>query len=81
MKPAPFDYARPGSVQEACDMLQASENARVLAGGQTLIPMLAMRLSRPSVLVDVTRIPELSHIDDEGDWLTIGAATRPQDTF
>ena len=57
MKPAPFDYVRPGSVEEACDILQASENARVLAGGQTLIPMLAMRLSRPSILVDITRIP------------------------
>jgi CO/xanthine dehydrogenase FAD-binding subunit len=76
MKPAPFDYARPGSVEEACDILQASENARVLAGGQTLIPMLAMRLSRPSILVDITRIPELANIAERDEWLEIGAATR-----
>jgi CO/xanthine dehydrogenase FAD-binding subunit len=76
MKPAPFDYARPGSVEEACDILQASENARVLAGGQTLIPMLAMRLSRPSILVDITRIPALANIAEGDEWLEIGAATR-----
>ena len=76
MKPAPFDYTRPGSVHEACDILQSSENARVLAGGQTLIPMLAMRLSRPSILVDITRIPELTDIVEHDEWLEIGAATR-----
>jgi CO/xanthine dehydrogenase FAD-binding subunit len=76
MKPAPFEYARPGSVEEACDILQKSENARVLAGGQTLIPMLAMRLSRPSILVDISRIPELANIVDHNDCLEVGAATR-----
>ena len=67
MKPVAFDYARPLSVREACTLLAGDENARVLAGGQTLIPMLAMRLARPSCLVDIARIAELSGIRDERD--------------
>ncbi len=76
MKPAAFDYLRPATVAEACAHLEDDENARVLAGGQTLIPMLAMRLARPSCLVDIARIPELSGIRDAGTHVTIGAATR-----
>jgi CO/xanthine dehydrogenase FAD-binding subunit len=57
-------------------LLAKDGNARVLAGGQTLIPMLAMRLARPSCLVDIARIPELSGIRDEGSFVAIGAATR-----
>ena len=76
MKPVAFDYARPASVREACALLAQDDNARVLAGGQTLIPMLAMRLARPSRLVDIARIPELCGIRDEGDHVAIGAATR-----
>lgn len=76
MKPVAFGYLRPASVAEACAHLEADENARVLAGGQSLIPMLAMRLARPSCLVDIVRIPELSGIRDEGACLAIGAATR-----
>ena len=59
MKPVAFEYARPATVGEACRLLAADGNARVIAGGQTLIPMLAMRLARPSCLVDIARIPEL----------------------
>ena len=76
MKPAAFGYVRPASVAEACAHLEEDENARVLAGGQTLIPMLAMRLARPSRLVDIARIPELSGIRKEGGHLAIAAATR-----
>jgi CO/xanthine dehydrogenase FAD-binding subunit len=76
MKPVAFDYARPASVGEACALLAADADARVLAGGQSLIPMLAMRLARPSRLVDIARIPELSGIEDAGGHLEIGAATR-----
>jgi len=76
MKPVAFDYARPTSVPEACALLAGDENARVLAGGQTLIPMLAMRLARPSRLVDIARIPELSGTRDTGTHVVIGAATR-----
>ena len=79
MKPAPFDYVRPASVAEACAFLAADEDARIIAGGQTLVPMLAMRLSRPSKLVDILRIPELSGISDEGPAVVIGATTRQVD--
>ncbi|MBB5050972.1 CO/xanthine dehydrogenase FAD-binding subunit [Afipia massiliensis] len=76
MKPAPFDYVRPGSLAEACGLLAADEDARVIAGGQTLVPMLAMRLARPTKLVDVLRLPELSGIREDNGSLVIGATTR-----
>lgn len=76
MKPARFDYARPDSVADACAILAEDMNARVLAGGQTLVPMLAMRLSRPSILVDITRIDALKGIARDGDAVVIGAAVR-----
>jgi CO/xanthine dehydrogenase FAD-binding subunit len=76
MKPVAFEYERPATVGEACRLLASDADARVLAGGQTLIPMLAMRLARPSRLVDIVRIPELSGIRDEGEFVAIGAATR-----
>jgi CO/xanthine dehydrogenase FAD-binding subunit len=76
MKPVAFEYARPATVAEACALLAEDGNSRVLAGGQTLIPMLAMRLARPSCLVDIARIPELGCIRDAGAFVAIGAATR-----
>jgi CO/xanthine dehydrogenase FAD-binding subunit len=76
MKPAPFDYVRPDSLAEACEVLAGDEDARIIAGGQTLIPMLAMRLARPSRLVDVLRLTELRGIRAEDDAIVIGAATR-----
>jgi CO/xanthine dehydrogenase FAD-binding subunit len=76
MKAAPFEYSRPADVAEACALLAADENARVIAGGQTLVPMMAMRLARPTRLVDIAQIAELSFIRDDGDSVTIGAATR-----
>ncbi len=76
MKPVAFDYVRPTNVSEACRMLAADEGARVIAGGQTLIPMLAMRLARPARLVDIARIPELAFIRDDADGVTIGSMTR-----
>lgn len=76
MKPVAFAYERPATVGEACALLADDRDARVLSGGQTLIPMLAMRLARPSRLVDVARIPELSGILDAGTHVAIGAATR-----
>lgn len=76
MKPAPFDYVRPDSLAEACDVLAADEDARVIAGGQTLIPMLAMRLARPTKLVDILRLKELHGIRAEPDAIVIGAVTR-----
>lgn len=76
MKPVAFDYVRPTSVSEACGLLAADAGARVIAGGQTLIPMLAMRLARPTRLVDIARIADLASIRDDGDGVSIGAVTR-----
>ncbi|MBB6309075.1 FAD binding domain-containing protein [Xanthobacter tagetidis] len=76
MKPAEFAYVRPASVAEACAVLASNPDARVVAGGQTLVPMLAMRLARPSILVDILRLPELAGIAEEPGTLVIGATTR-----
>ncbi len=76
MKPAPFDYVRPASLAEACDLLAGDEDARVIAGGQTLVPMLAMRLARPARLIDILRLPELAGIREEKDAVIVGATTR-----
>jgi len=74
--PGAFDYVRPGSVGEAVEAIGAAgEDAKVLAGGQSLIPVLRLRLSYPSVLVDVGRIPELRGVREDGDALVIGAMT------
>jgi CO/xanthine dehydrogenase FAD-binding subunit len=76
MKPAPFQYVRPKTIAEACRILAENEDALPIAGGQTLVPMLAMRLARPTILVDIARLPELSGIRRDGDVVVIGAATR-----
>lgn len=76
MKPAPFDYLRPASVEEACEALADDMDARVLAGGQTLVPMLAMRLARPSRLIDVTRLEALGGIVETPEGIAIGAVVR-----
>lgn len=77
MKPAPFEYHAPRSLEEALDLLESEgSEARVIAGGQSLVPMLALRLARPEVLIDLNRIPELSGIRQEGSTIHIGAMTR-----
>jgi CO/xanthine dehydrogenase FAD-binding subunit len=76
MKPAPFEYSRPSSVDEACEMLAADDGARVIAGGQTLVPLMAMRLARPARLVDIARLAELSFVREDTSAIVIGAATR-----
>ena len=76
MKAATFEYSRVAGIDEACAMLAADENARVIAGGQTLVPMMAMRLARPTRLIDINRIAALSYIRAEGDEVLIGATTR-----
>jgi aerobic carbon-monoxide dehydrogenase medium subunit len=74
--PAAFDYVRPGSVDEAVGALtEHGDEAKVLAGGQSLIPLLRLRLAYPSVLVDVGRLAELRGVRDDGDGLVVGAAT------
>jgi CO/xanthine dehydrogenase FAD-binding subunit len=76
MKAAPFSYSRPADVDEACALLAADEGARVIAGGQSLVPMMAMRLARPTHLIDINRISSLSHVRADKTAVTIGACTR-----
>jgi CO/xanthine dehydrogenase FAD-binding subunit len=76
MKAAPFEYSRAASIDEACALLAADESARIIAGGQTLVAMMAMRLARPTRLVDINRIAALSYIRKDGETIAIGATTR-----
>jgi CO/xanthine dehydrogenase FAD-binding subunit len=76
MKPASFDYERPAHLDEACALLAAGDDVRIIAGGQTLVPLMAMRLARPKRLIDIARIPELAFVRDEGGAVLIGATTR-----
>src|SRR5674476_1287720 len=76
MKAAPFEYSRPADLDEACALLAADDSARVIAGGQTLVPMMVMRLARPTRLIDINRIAALSYIRNDGDGVAIGATTR-----
>jgi aerobic carbon-monoxide dehydrogenase medium subunit len=73
MKPAPFEYVRPATVEEAVRVLASTPNAKVMAGGQTLGPMLNLRLAQPEVIVDIGRIPELARVVEEPDAVIIGA--------
>jgi carbon-monoxide dehydrogenase medium subunit len=76
MKAAPFAYHRPESVKEAADLLdEFGDDAKILAGGQSLVPMLAMRLTHFENLIDISRIAELQSIDLCGDEVRIGAGT------
>jgi carbon-monoxide dehydrogenase medium subunit len=78
MKPAPFDYVRPDSVEQAVGQLAAAEgDGKIIAGGQSLMPLLALRLAQPGILIDINRIPGLAAIrpSAEGD-LRVGALTR-----
>ncbi len=77
MFPAPFEYHAPKTLQEALRLLaQHGDNAKVLAGGQSLVPMMKMRLAMPAVVIDLNRIAELSYIRQEGDFIVIGAMAR-----
>jgi len=77
MKPAPFDYAVPATVDEAVSHLaQAGGDATILAGGQTLMPLLALRMSTPALLVDINRIDALKGVSREADTTRIAAVTR-----
>ena len=77
MKAAPFDYVRPATVDEAVAALAgADEDGKVLAGGQSLVPVLAMRLGRPAVLVDINAVTGLNELACNGGILSIGATVR-----
>lgn len=80
MKPAPFDYCRPESLDEAVALLAQHEgDARPVAGGQSLMPMLAFRVAAPRLLIDISRIPELKLISIGDDGLRMGALVRWRD--
>ena len=80
MIPAAFDYVRAGSADEAVSLLaQHGDEAKLLAGGHSLLPLMKLRLATPTVLVDVGRLHDLSYIRDGGDHVAIGALTRHRD--
>jgi carbon-monoxide dehydrogenase medium subunit len=78
--PAPFDYQRAGSVDEALALLaEHGDDAKLLAGGHSLLPLMKLRLALPQVLIDIGRIDELSFVAGDGDTVRIGALTRHHD--
>lgn len=80
MKPAPFLYFAPRTAEQAVDLLaQHGEDGRVLAGGQSLMPLMNLRMARPAALIDLNRVDDLSYIRREGDWIAIGTMTRQAD--
>ncbi|MGZ4447330.1 MAG: FAD binding domain-containing protein [Nocardioides sp.] len=81
MKPAPFDYHRPGSLPEALTALAGEPNSKVLAGGQSLVPLLSMRLAAPAALVDINGVPGLDTIAVDGSGVRIGALARHADVL
>ncbi len=77
MKPAPFQYLTPQNLAEAIRLLaEHGDEAKVIAGGQSLVPMMAFRLATPSVLIDLNRVTELDYVRRDGDTLVLGALTR-----
>jgi carbon-monoxide dehydrogenase medium subunit len=82
MIPAPFQYARPTTVDEALQAIAAGgEDAKILAGGQSLIPVMRLRLAAPSTVVDLTKVTELRGVRDDGDAIVIGAMTTHSDVI
>jgi carbon-monoxide dehydrogenase medium subunit len=79
MIPAPFDYEVAESVEHAISLLGSRDDTKVLAGGHSLLPLLRLRLARPSLLVDVGRLDDLSYVREAGDSIAIGALTRHHD--
>jgi len=82
MKAAEFDYARPETVEEVCRLLDgATGDGKIIAGGQTLVPLLVMRLARPTLVIDINRIEALQGVVGNDDGVTIKAATRQADVL
>lgn len=77
MKPAPFEYHAPNSIEEALFILHNSAGeAKILAGGQSLVPAMNFRIVQPSALIDLNRLPELGYIREDSPYIRIGAMTR-----
>ena len=81
MKPAPFAFVRPQGLQHALEALAADPGAKVLAGGQSLVPLLSMRLAAPSTLVDINALPDLDHVRADEQGVHIGALARHADVL
>jgi carbon-monoxide dehydrogenase medium subunit len=82
MKAAPFDYVRPASIEEACAILaEAGGGAQVIAGGQTLMPLLALRMSQPFILVDINGVQALKGVTRADGGIRVGPATRQNDAL
>jgi 2-furoyl-CoA dehydrogenase FAD binding subunit len=85
MKPAPFAFLRPSTLEEALAALAGEQGAKVLAGGQSLVPLLSMRLAAPSMLVDINALPDLDHVSvddaEPGGGVRIGALARHADVL
>jgi carbon-monoxide dehydrogenase medium subunit len=79
MIPAAFEYERAESIDHAIELLSADEDAKILAGGHSLLPLMRLRLARPSKLVDIGRVSDLSGITQDDDMVSIGALTRHHD--
>ena len=79
MIPAPFDYEVAESVEHALSLVGSRDEAKVLAGGHSLLPLLRLRVTTPSLLVDIGRLRDLAYVRDAGDAITIGALTRHHD--
>ncbi len=77
MKPAPFTYCAPESLEEALTLLaRHGDDAQILAGGQSLVPMLALRMASPAIIVDINRIAQLRRLEENGNELLVGACVR-----
>jgi aerobic carbon-monoxide dehydrogenase medium subunit len=74
--PAAFEYRRAGSVDDAVELLGGADDAKLLAGGHSLIPVMRLRFTRPSLLVDIGRLDDLRYVREDGDRIAIGALTR-----
>jgi len=81
VKPAPFAFVRPQGLQHALEALAADPGAKVLAGGQSLVPLLSMRLAAPSTLVDINGLPDLDHVRVDDAGISVGALARHTDVL
>jgi len=81
VKPAPFAFVRPQGLQHALEALAADPGAKVLAGGQSLVPLLSMRLAAPSTLVDINGLPDLDHVRVDDAGVSVGALARHTDVL
>jgi len=81
VKPAPFAFVRPQGLQHALEALAADPGAKVLAGGQSLVPLLSMRLASPTTLVDINALPDLDHVHVDDSGVRVGALARHADVL